>query len=228
MRALLPLILAALAPLLVAATGFTERSPFGTALEDIFYGFFFRCYPLFFFAIVYGVARVVAAAAEPGKRRAFRSFTAPLAVALFLVACLYPTFGGIVLRPGYMTGGVSFLRGMSAEVATVLGAGAAALAFGLVLGIGSALARLRVSWGWRALGRAGLSFLVLWLGGIVLLAAGRYGFDPLGGWPARPLSLEGGAKAAALVALALLPHARVVGWRGKAVSTRQRASPAAA
>ncbi len=36
MRILLPLILAALSPLLVAALGFTERSQFGTAHDDVF------------------------------------------------------------------------------------------------------------------------------------------------------------------------------------------------
>jgi hypothetical protein len=210
MRTFLPLILAALSPLLVAALGFTERSLFGTALEDVFYGFFFRSYPLFFFAIVYGVARIVTAATEPGQRRALRSFTTPIAVALFLVACLYPTFGGIVLRPGFMTGGVSFLQNVPALGAVVLGAGAAALVFALVIGIMSALARLQVRIGWRSVGRAALSFLALWLGGIILMAAPRYGFDPVAGWPMRPLSLAAGAKAAALVALALLPHALVL------------------
>jgi hypothetical protein len=210
MRAILPLVLAALSPLLVAALGFTERSLFGTALEDVFYGFFFRAYPLFFFAVVYGVARVVAAAFEPGPRRALRSFTTPIAVALLLVACLYPTFGGLVLRPGFMTGGVSFLRSVPAAGAVVLGAGAAAFAFAVALGLSSALARLRVTLRWRAFGGAILSFLALWLGGVILVIAPRYGFDPVAGWPMRPLSFAAGAQAAALVGLALLPHALVL------------------
>lgn len=209
LRALLPLILAALAPLLVAASGFTERSLFGTALEDVFYGFFFRSYPLFFFAIVYGVARVAVDAVEPGPRRALRSFSAPLAVALLLVACLYPTFGGLVLRPGYMTGGVSFLRGVPAVVAVVLGAGAAAFVFSLVLGISRALARLRVRFRWSSFGKAALSFFALWLGGVILLAAGRYGFIPTTGWPARALPAGDALRTAILVTLALLPHTLV-------------------
>jgi hypothetical protein len=210
MRTFLPLILAALSPLLVAALGFTERSLFGTALEDVFYGFFFRSYPLFFFAIVYGVLRIVMAATEAGPRRALRSFTTPIAVALFLVACLYPTFGGVVLRPGFMTGGVSFLRSVPATGAVVLGAGAAAFVFALALGLTSALARLGATFRWQAFGRAILSFLALWLGGAILVLAPRYGFDPAAGWPMRPLSFAAGAKAAALVALALLPHALVL------------------
>jgi len=216
LKSLLPLLLAALAPLAVAATAFTERSFIGTALEDRFYGFFFRSYPLFLFAIVYGVARIVTAAvAEPGARRALRSFTAPIAVALFLAACLHPTFGGIVLRPGYMTGGMSFVRGQGGQVATVLGAGAAALVFSLVLGLAVAVATLRAGMSWRRLGRAVAGFLALWLGAVILLLPARWGLDPVGRWPAVPLPLAGAVEAAAWVALALAPHALVHAFGGR-------------
>jgi hypothetical protein len=208
MSALLPLLAASLSPLLVAAAGFTERSLIGTALEEHFYGFFFRSYPLFLFAVVYGSARIaVAAVTAPGTRRLLRSFTAPLALALFLLACLYPTFGGFVLRPGYMTGGMSFVRGQSGAAASILGAGAAALVYGLALGLCTALATLRLRPRWRALLGALASFLALWLGAAVLLLPGRFGFDITGPWPAAPLTLPLAWKAAGLVALALAPHA---------------------
>ncbi|HEX2556519.1 MAG TPA: hypothetical protein VHL98_22705 [Microvirga sp.] len=214
MSALLPLLVAALTPLLVSAAGFTERSLIGTALEEQFYGYFFRTDPLFLFAVVYGVLRILAAAvAEPGGPRALRSFTAPLAAALFLAACLYPTFGGFVLRPGFMTGSMSFLTGRSGLAAALLGAGAAGLVYGLALGLCSALARLRAAFRWRAFGRAAAGFLALWLGAAILLLAPRFGIDAAGLWPAAPLPLARAATAAGLVALALAPHALVTGLR---------------
>ncbi len=219
--ALAPVIAAVLAVVLVAGVGFTERSLFGTALEDRFYGFFFRSYPLFLFAAVYGAARIVAAAvAEPGARKPLRAFTTPLAVLLFLAACFYPTFGGIVLRPGYMTGGMSFVRGQSATVSIVLGAGAAAFAYGAVLGVCVLLARLSLGFGWHKIGRVILRFGALWLGALVLLAPGRFGADLTGPWPAGPLSGLEAAAVACVVAVALLPHALAVAAGG-----RRRTSP---
>jgi hypothetical protein len=208
MSAFLPLVVAALAPLLVAATGFTERTLIGTALEEYFYGFFFRSYPLFLFAVVYGTTRIaVTAVAAPGGRGVFRSFTAPLALALFLLACLYPTFGGFILRPGYMTGGMSFITGQSGLVASLLGAGAAALVYGLALGLATSLATLQVRLRWRSLGRAVAAFLALWLGAAILLGPARFGIDATGPWPAAPLPMPQALRAALAVALALAPHA---------------------
>jgi hypothetical protein len=212
LRSVAPLLVAVLAVLLVWAAGFTERSFIGTALEDHFYGFFFRNYPLLLFAIAYGVARIVAAATEPGRARGLRAFTTPLAVALFLIAHLYPTFGGVVARPGYAVAGMSFLQGQPAELALVLGAGAAALVYGLCLGAAVILGRLRLRWHWTALGFVVLSYLALWLGAVILLGSVRWGGDILAGWPVRPLAGGAAAKAAAVVALAFLPHACVVAW----------------
>lgn len=224
MSALVPLLLAALAPLLVAAAGFTERSLIGTALEEHFYGFFFRSYPLFLFAVVYGAARIATAAVvAPGGTGALRSFTAPLAVALFLAVCLYPTFGGFVLRPGFMTGGMSFVRGQSGLAANLLGAGAAALVYGLALGLCTALATLRAALRWRALGPALAGFLALWLGAAILLLPARLGIDATGPWPAARLPMARAATAAAIVALALAPHALLAALLGaRAAAARAR------
>jgi hypothetical protein len=223
MTALVPFVLAALSPLLVSGAGFTERSLLGTPLEEPFYGFFFRSYPLFLFAVIYGALRILSCAiAEPGGPRALRSFTAPVAVALFLAACLYPTFGGFVLRPGFMTGGMSFITGQSGLAASLLGAGAAAAAFGLALGLCTALAALRATLRWRALGWALAAFLALWLGAAILLSAPRFGIDPAGPWPAAPLPLPRAATAAGLVAAALAPHALLAGLRAR---RRRRACP---
>jgi hypothetical protein len=208
LTALLPVAAAAASVLLCAAAGLTQRSLFGTPLEDTFYGFFFRGYPLFLFAIIYGVARIVAAAlGEPGPRAGLRVITLPLAVALFLLACLYPTFGGIVLRPAFATGGMSFLNGQSAGVALLLGAGAGAFAFAALLGICTILARASFRLRWRSAGVAALAYLALWAGAVLLQAPQALGTDLLLGFPLRPLSWGQALPLACLVALAALPHA---------------------
>ncbi len=211
-----PVVLAALSVPLAALLGFSERSFFGTALEDQFYGFFLRGYPLFLFAVAYGAARIVTAAvAEPGPRRPLRAFTAPVALALFLAASVYPSFGGVILRPGFFTGGVGFLQGLNAHAAAVLGAAAAAFTFGLVLGACTILATLRVRRSWATLGEAVLSFLALWVGAVILLGPQRLGIDLVGAFPQRPLTLGQAGLVAALVALAVLPHALVKARRSR-------------
>jgi hypothetical protein len=131
---------------------------------------------------------------------------------LFLAASFYPTFGGIVLRPGYMTGGMSFLRGQNATVAVVLGAGAAALAYGVALGLAVLIARLSFRVHWRGIGRLLLRFGALWLGALMLLAPGQLGFDVVGVWPVGPFVPARAWAAACVVGLALLPHALTVAW----------------
>jgi hypothetical protein len=208
MYAFIPVAVVALAVLLAAVLKFSERSFFGTALEDQFYGFFFRSYPLFLFAVAYGVARIVVAALwAPGRRRSLRAFTAPLALALFLAATLYPSVGGFILRPGYATGGVSFLQGLSADVAVVLGAGASAFMYGLVLGLCTLIATLNFQLRWRSLGDALLAFITLWSGALLLVMPQRVGIDFLRGFPVRPIGLDQVLPLAILVVLAFLPHA---------------------
>jgi hypothetical protein len=150
------------------------------------------------------------AVSEPGARKAVRAFSTPLALLLFLAACFYPTFGGVILRPGYITGGMSFLRGQSATVAVVLGAGAAAFAFGTILGLCGLTARLSLAFDRRKAGRVVVRFLTLWLGAVVLVAPPRLGTDPVGSWPMGPLNGSFALKTAAIAVLALLPHALAV------------------
>jgi hypothetical protein len=205
-----PVICAALAVFFCAATGITEQSLFGTILEDRFYGFFLRSYPLFLFAIAYGAASIVAAATdEPKPHAPTRALTGALALALFLVACLYPTFGGVVLRSGYAVGSMSALRGQSPGLALVLGAGMAALSFAAVLGLCTAIARLRIRTSRRALARAAASVLALWIGALILECPGWLGFDLLAGFPVRPLGWIRALAVAGVVAAAALPHALV-------------------
>lgn len=221
--ALIPVVVAALSVLLPAALNFSERSFFGTALEDQFYGFFFRSYPLFLFVAAYGVGRIVVAAlTEPGSRRSLRAFTTPLAVALFLVACFYPSVGGFIIRSGFATGGASFLQGLPADVARLLGAGAAALVFGLVLGLCTLLATLRIHFRQRSLVEALLSFSALWAGAVILLAPQWLGVDLLDSFPRRALGFAQALPVAGLVALAVLPHALVKARQSRLAETQVR------
>jgi len=205
-RAALAIAVVLLAVALVATTGLTQRSLLGTPIEDVFYGFFFDRYPLFAFAILYGVARLASIALEPG-RGPVRLLTAPLAVALLLAVCLVPTFGGFVVRAGFFSGGMSFLRGQTVEAGYVLGAAMAALTFGLALGLGGALIRLRLALSKRAILRALLAFAALWWAALLIAAPRALGLDGAGGWPARPMGAEAALGSAALLASALLPHA---------------------
>jgi hypothetical protein len=205
--ALVPAALAVGAVLVTAALGLVQRSAFGTALEDRFYGFFFDRYPLFAFAVVYGAARIGLAALEPGPRRALRLAGGAFGLALFVLACFHPTFGGLVLRPAFMTGGMGFLTGQTMAGAYLMGAAAAAFAYGAALGLGVALARLRPRVGWRPLAWGAAGFLALWWGALVLGSPRALGLDWLGPWPRLPLAGSGALAAAGLVALAVAPHA---------------------
>lgn len=209
-----PVLIAVVAVVLAAATGLSQASFARTPVEDVFYGFFFRSYPLFLFAAAYGVARIVTAAVtEPGPRRGLRTVTTPLAVALFLVAAFYPTFGGVILRPGFATGGIGFLNGMPAPVAGVLGAGAASFMFGLLLGVATLLATTRIRVSKAGLAHGLLAFLALWVGAVILTLPDRLGLDVLDRFPLRALGFRQAVAVAGLVALAMLPHALVVARR---------------
>jgi hypothetical protein len=212
-----PLLAALAAVALVAVTGFTERSFFGTALEDVFYGYFFRSYPLFLFALVYGAAWIIAAAAAPGARRGLRAFSTPVAVILFLASGLYPTFGGAILRGGFILGGMTFARGAPAVASLMAGSLAAASAFGLALGLASLLARLSLRMSLRRIFAMLLRLAALWAGGTLVLLATSAGFDAVGFWPVGPLEGMPVLKTALAVVLLLLPDTIVAAWlAGKA------------
>jgi hypothetical protein len=218
----LPLLTAVLAVLLVWATGFTERSLIGTALEDHFYGYFFRSYPVLLFAMVYGAARIVAAAVtEPRGRAWLRALATPLALALFLIAGFHPTFGGVIARPGFAAGGMSFLQGQPAGTALLVGAVAAASVYAAALGAAVILARLRITLSRRALLPAIARGLALSLGAVILLQAQNWALDRPA-WPVRALGAAEALGLAAGVALAFLPHALALAWTGRRMPPQGR------
>lgn len=208
-------VAAALAALaLAAATGVSQRSGVPGALEPYAYGLFLDRYPLFAFALVYGLVRIVCAVAMPGPASPVRRAVFGLAgLVLLLAASLYPTFGGLVLRAGFSTGSMAFLTNTPLWGAYAIGSAVAALLFGLAMGVPIVLATLRrraPEGFWRrvrrALATAILSFLALWLGAAVLGLAREAGIGP---WPRRPLAADEALRASLLVLAATLPHALV-------------------
>lgn len=206
-----------LALALVAATGLSQRSALPEAVEPWVYGYFAGRYPLFAFALVYGLAHLARVAAGPGPASVPRRLAFGLAgAAVLLAAGLYPTFGGVILRAGFATGGMAFLTHQPLWLAYALGAGAAVSLFGGLLGLFAVAANRRLRPTLRRFGAGALAFLALWFGAGVIGLSGPLGLGP---WPRRALHADEAALAALLLVAAALPHA--------AVTTRRRLRPAA-
>ncbi len=211
--ALAPLGAMLVALALVALTGLSRRSGVPQALEPYAYGYFLDRYPLFAFALVYAAARIVAVAAGEGPGGIVRRVVFALTgLGVLTLAGLYPTFGGLVLRGGFATGGMAFLTGQPLWLAYALGAGVATVMVAGLVGTFGLLAngwlrpRLhRLAWG-------GLSFLLLWFGGAVIGLGRDWGTGP---WPARAFTASEAGLAAGLLLLAALPHVALVVWRGR-------------
>lgn len=200
--AFLPLAAALGTLVLVAAAGLDQARVEAAGLGMWFYGFFLDQFPLYAVALVYGVARVIAVTAEAMDRPVpLRLLGALLGLAVLLALSLHPTFGGLVLRGGFMVGGMTFLNGAPMPLAQALGALAAAFAFALPLGLAGLVGGRRRKPGWLL--RGVLRFAALWWA-FGLLALGR---ALVAGWPARPLTEPGTLAAAGLITAAFLPHA---------------------
>ncbi|MGJ3262232.1 MAG: hypothetical protein ACFE0R_03265 [Salinarimonas sp.] len=210
--ALVPLAVAALAALVAGLAGVHARGLIGTPLEPFAFGYFVERFPLAPFLVVYaGVRVVLLALIPPGPSRFLRLALVPIALALVLVPALYPTFGGLVIRAAYFTGGIAFLQGTPLAIAYPVGALVSALVFAAGLGLAAWIARARATLGLRAT-LGGLARLVaLWFAAVVVAAPTALGV-PVGDWPIWPLTAVQSLAAAALVALALLPHAAIT-WR---------------
>ena len=209
-----PVAAALLALGLVAATGASQRSDLPDWLAPLAHGFFLDSYPLFAFALVYGLARLVAAAASPGPAGLPRRAAWGIAgIAALLAASLYPTFGGVILRGAFGTGSMAFLTGQPLWLAYALGAAIGAILFGTILGLFGWLAggRLRPRTSWRArIGFALCSLLALWFAAALLGLARTEGIGP---WPRRAFAGSEAGIAALLVLAATLPHAVVAAFR---------------
>ncbi len=207
-----PLLAALTALFAVFLTGFDQRSAMPPDVAARFYGFFLDRYPLFAFALVYGLVRILCAVVAPGAASPVRRALLGLAgLAALLAVSLYPTFGGLVLRAGFGTGSMAFLTNTPLWGAYALGAAVAALLFGLAMGvpIGLATLRRRAPEGFwrrvrRGLATAALSFLALWLAAALLGLAREAG---IGLWPRRAFTADEALRAALVLIAATLPHA---------------------
>ncbi|WP_457106711.1 hypothetical protein [Methylobacterium sp. P5_C11] len=198
-------ILAMLAALaIVALTGMSQRDAVPEALEPWIFGYFIGRYPLFAFALVYGLGHLARVAAGSGPASVPRRVLFGLAGAVALAAAgLYPTFGGLILRGAFATGGMAFLTHQPLWLAYGLGAGIAAALFGGILGLFAIAANRPLRPRLRRVGFAALAFLALWFGAALIGLAGDLGFGP---WPRRALRADEAGLAALLLVAAALPH----------------------
>ncbi|MBX9932526.1 MAG: hypothetical protein K2Y56_13455 [Methylobacterium sp.] len=209
----LPLAAVVIAILAAWAAGFDHRSALPPGLSASFYGFFLDRYPLFAAAIVYGLARLVVAATAPGPSGTIRRAVGlGIGAVLLLGLSLYPTFGGLVLRGAFATGGMAFLNQQPMIVAYGLGAATAAFLFAIALGLGGLAAGAeRGPRGFRSIAVATIiGFLFLWFAFAVLGIAREAGF---GNWPRGPLRSGDAFVAIGLALVAFLPHALLVAFR---------------
>jgi hypothetical protein len=212
-----PILAMLVALALVAGTGFSQRSAVPEAVEPWIFGYFAGRYPLFAFALVYGLAHLATTAAEPGPASVPRRLLFGLAgAAILLLAGLYPTFGGLVVRAGFATGGMAFLTHQPLWLAYGLGAGVAAALFGGVLGLFVIAANRSLRPRLRRIGSGLLAFLALWFGAAMIGLGGSLGLGP---WPHRALRPDEAGLAALLLVAAALPHAAL------ATLSRRRRAP---
>lgn len=195
-------MLAALA--LVAVTGFSQRWAMPETVEPWIYGYFIERYPLFAFALVYGLAHLTVVATGPGPASTLRRIVFGLAGAATLAAAsLYPTGGGLILRSAFSTGGMAFLTHQPLWLAYGLGAAVAASLYGGILGLFAVAANRPLR---PRLGRIGfglLAYFALWAGAILLGLSGPFGIGP---WPHRAIRPDETVRAALLLIAAALPH----------------------
>ncbi|ACL60662.1 hypothetical protein [Methylobacterium nodulans] len=208
--ALLPLGATLAAVGVAALSGLNQARLEEAGLGSLFFGFFLDQFPLYPFAVVYGVVRILAVTGEALDRsRVLRLLGAALGLALLFALSFYPTFGGLILRLAFVVGAMSFLHGVPLPAARALGALAAMLPFGTALGL-AGLVGGRRGRGGRVV-RALLRAAALWWALGILSLGGALG---TAGWPQRGLDGKQALIAAGLVLVAFLPHALVAALRG--------------
>ncbi|WP_196805437.1 hypothetical protein [Methylobacterium sp. 77] len=204
---------AALAVCATASAGLSQASALPPEVQARFYGFFLNGYPLFAFALVYALARIVVMATTSIASPIRRVLGALVGIGLLVALSLHPTFGGLVLRAGFATGGMTFLTYQPMSAAYAVGAAASAFVFGSALAVSRLLIggsappaswRRRMGFGlYRGVG----AFLALWFAFAVIGAAHMAGFGP---WPRRAMSASEAGLALSLVVAGFLPHAILI------------------
>lgn len=212
-----PWTVAVVATLVAGLSGLHSRGLIGTPVEPWAFGYFVERFPLAAALLVYAAARLVLLASiPPGPSRLLRlAILLPIALLVVLVPMLWPTFGGLVVRAAYFTGGMAFLQGGPLIGAWPIGAIVSGTMLGLFMGLAAWLVLLRADLGWRpALG--GLARLAaLWWAALVVALPAASGIAFTGEWPIWPMTLTQTLSATALVAIALAPHAAAVARGGR-------------
>lgn len=191
--ALAPLVVTLGAIIATYATGTTARS-IETAVGSpyLILGFFAERFPALAFAVIFVLVRVLVVAILAHRPNILMRLLLLIpALALLLAAALYPTFGGIIARPGFMGGGFSLLdaRITGVDAGLLLGGAISGVMLGLVTG----LARMIVDWSWGftwgRLARVILAFIAYAAMG-ALLAWGWGTLEQAGAlFPRAPLTL---------------------------------------
>lgn len=226
--AMLPLLVSLFAVVWTYATGITTRS-INEAVDSpwLILGVYADRFPVFAFAILFVLVRLLVALFV--ARRPMILFRLVLfipAVALVLLATLYPTFGGVVARGAFTGGGFSVINSVVAGAGpgTLLGGAVAGATLALLVG----LARAIFDWNWgftwgkpiRAIlalaAWAAMGAILAW-GWSVLSAAGAQ-------FPRAPLTLVETIGLLALLIVAAVPQMLVAAIGDKA----KRPVPAAA
>jgi hypothetical protein len=185
-----------------AARDFADNAFLGAS----FYGFFFDNYALFLLAAVYALGSLVATVLAGGVRsRPFAMIALVPLLALVLLAAFYPTFGGLVVRTGYVAATALGIFNIPAPLGVIAGALSAAFLLALVLGLSRAVLRLKARFSLGGLGAAVFGWLALAVAPLIYVLAPQVA----GGFPAVPVSTE--ALPVLLVAslAAFAPHALV-------------------
>lgn len=210
----------------VVAAGGAVIAAYGLALDAraidaavaspyLILGLFADRFPVLAFAIIYALARLAMVALNANRPMILIRLAALLPAALILLAAaLYPTFGGIIARPGFILGGFSLINAVTTGswMAVALGGAFA----GAMLATIVALGRMMIDWQWRPgfgrLIRALLALAAYAFAGAAL-AAGWWMLASAGAvFPRAPLTLVETIALTGLVVAATAPLAAVTAW----------------
>jgi hypothetical protein len=208
--ALAPLVVTLAAVIATYATA-TTTGTIEAAVDSprLIFGYFSERFPILAFAIVFVLARLVVLAIRARRPRLLiRLPLLVLALAFVLFSALYPTFGGVIARPGFLAGGLSLVdaRVVGGDVALLLGGAVSGVMLAFVTGFARAL--IDWSWGltWGRLMRAVLALIAYAVMGTLLawgwstLEAARSAF------PRGPLSLVDTIALTGLIIVATAPQ----------------------
>lgn len=218
--AMLPLLACLFAVVWAYATGITARG-INEAVDSpwLILGVYADRFPIFAFAIVFALFRLLVAVFVARRPMIlFRLILFVPAVALVLAATLYPTFGGIVARGGFMGGGFSLMNSVvaGADVGTLLGGAIAGATLGLVTGLARAIFDWNWGFTWGKPIRAILA-LVAWATMGAVLAWGWAVLSAAGAqFPRAPLTLVEALGLLMLLIVATIPQMLVAAVGDKA------------